>query len=96
MGVSHTRTHALQLGCNIIYGHTHDSQKSMVQHIDGGHMAFSLGCLCDMSKDFLKGRPTNWSHNVGVVDIFTNGTFNLVVLEITNGITSYCGEIISA
>lgn len=96
MGVSHARTHALQLGCNIIYGHTHDSQKSMVQHIDGGHMAFSLGCLCDMSKDFLKGRPTNWSHNVGVVDIFTNGTFNLVVLEITNGITSYCGEIISA
>jgi hypothetical protein len=59
-------------------------------------MAHSLGCLTDMTKDYLKGRPTNWSHNVGVVDIFTNGNFNLVVLEIVNGYTSYCGEIISA
>ena len=67
-----------------------------MQHIDGAHMAHSLGCLTDMTKDYLKGRPTNWSHNVGVVDIFTNGNFNLVVLEIVNGYTSYCGEIISA
>ena len=95
-GILHTRTHALQFGCNIIYGHTHDSQKASVQHIDGAHMAHSLGCLTDMTKEYLKGRPTNWSHNVGVVDIFTNGNFNLVVLEIVNGYTSYCGEIISA
>ena len=95
-GIAHARTHALQFGCNIIYGHTHDSQKATVQHIDGAHMAHSLGCLTDMTKDYLKGRPTNSSHNVGVEDIFTNGNFNLVVLEIVNGYTSYCGEIISA
>jgi len=96
MGVAHARTHALQMGCNIIYGHTHDSQKAVITHISGPHMAYSMGCLANMKKDFLKGRPTNWTHNVGLVDIFTNGNFNLVVLDINNGITSYGGKVISA
>ena len=39
-------------------------------------MAYSMGCLADMNKDYLKGRPTNWSHNVGVIDIYNNGDFN--------------------
>jgi|TARA_R100001594_G_scaffold30163_1_gene56327 predicted phosphodiesterase len=96
MGIAHARTHALQMGCNIIYGHTHDSQKAVITHISGPHMAYSMGCLTDMSKDYLKGRPTNWTHNVGLVDIFTNNNFNLVVLDIVNGYTSYGGKIISA
>lgn len=96
MGVSHARTHALQLGCNIIYGHTHDCQKATIQHISGSHMAHSMGCLTDMTKSYLKGRPTNWSHNVGVCDILSNGNFNLVVLTINNGYTTYNGKIISA
>ena len=59
-------------------------------------MAYSLGCLTDMTKSYLKGRPTNWSHNVAIVDIFTNGNFNLIVLDIINGVTTYGGKIISA
>ena len=94
MGIAHARTHALQLGCNIIYGHTHDSQKAVITHISGSHMAYSMGCLTDMSKDNLKGRATNWTHNVGLVDIFDDGNFNLMVLDIVNGVTSYAGKII--
>jgi len=96
MGIAHARTHALQLGCNIIYGHTHDSQKAVITHISGSHMAYSMGCLTDMTKDYLKGRPTNWTHNVGIVDILSNGNFNLVVLDINDGVTTYNGKIISA
>ena len=94
MGIAHARTHALQLGCNIIYGHTHDSQKAVITHISGSHMAYSMGCLTDMTKDYLKGRPTNWTHNVGVVDIFSDDNFNLIVLDIVDGITSYAGKVI--
>ena len=96
MGIAHARTHALQMGCNIIYGHTHDSQRAVITHISGPHMAYSMGCLADMKKDYLKGRPTNWTHNVGILDIFTNGTFNLVVLDINDGVTTYGGEVIHA
>jgi len=49
-----------------------------------------------MSKDYLKGRPTNWTHNVGLVDIFENGNFNLMVLDINDGVTTYGGKVISA
>jgi len=95
MGIAHARTHALQMGCNIIYGHTHDSQKAVITHISGPHMAYSMGCLTDMTKDYLSGRPTNWTHNVGILDIFTNGNFNLVVLDIVKGVTTYGGDVIS-
>lgn len=57
-------------------------------------MAYSMGCLTDMTKDYLKGRPTNWTHNVGLVDIFDDGNFNLIVLDIVDGITSYAGKVI--
>jgi predicted phosphodiesterase len=94
MGIVHTRSHVLNLGCNIIYGHVHDCQKSCVTHIDGPIMAHSMGCLTDMKKSYLKGRQTNWSHNVGIIDLFDDDNFNLQVLTITNGITSYNGKII--
>lgn len=96
MGVSHTRSHVMHLGCNIIYAHTHDSQKATLQHIEGAHMAYSMGCLTDMKKEYLKGRPVNWTHNVGILDIFHNGDFNLVVLDINDGITTYNKKVISA
>ncbi len=96
MGIAHARTHALQMGCNIIYGHTHDSQKAVITHISGSHMAYSMGCLTDMTKDYLKGRPTNWTHNVAILDIFQDNNFNLVVLDIVDGVTSYGGKVISA
>ena len=47
-----------------------------------------------MTKDYLKGRPTNWTHNVAVVDILDNGNFNLMVLDINDGVTTYNGKII--
>ena len=96
MGIAHARTHALQMGCNIIYGHTHDSQRAVITHISGTHMAYSMGCLADMNKDYLKGRPTNWTHNVGILDILDKGFFNLVVLDINDGVTTYGGNIINA
>ena len=55
-----------------------------------------MGCLCKMEKDFLKNRQTNWTHNVGVLDIYNDGNFNLNVLTIINGVTSFNGELINA
>ena len=57
-------------------------------------MAYSMGCLCKMEKEFLKNRKTNWTHNVGVLDIFENGNFNLNNLTIINGYTSINGKVI--
>ena len=61
------------MGANVIYGHTHDAQRSVMTHMDGPKMAQSMGCLCKMEKSFLKNRKTNWTHNVGVIDFYDNG-----------------------
>ena len=59
-------------------------------------MAHSMGCLTDMDKEYLKKRKTNWTHNVGIVDIFDDRNFTLHVLDIYEGKTSYNGKIIIA
>ena len=92
--INHSRTTVQNLGCNVIYGHTHDCQRSVMQHISGIHIAQSMGCLCKMKKDFLKGRKVNWTHNVGIVDFFSDGWFNLITLDIHNGMTTWNNKII--
>jgi hypothetical protein len=47
-----------------------------------------------MRKEYLGGRQTNWTHNVGILDLFDDGNFNLQVLTINNGVTSYAGKVI--
>ena len=93
-GINHTRSHVQNLGVNIIYGHTHDAIKSVVSHLDGPKMAHSMGCLCDMNKEFLKNRSTNWTHNMGILDIYKDLGFNLNVMTIIEGRTSLNGELI--
>lgn len=93
-GVNHPRTHIAHLGVNIIYGHTHDAQRSVLTHMDGVKMAQSMGCLCKMNKAFLKNRKTNWSHNVGIIDFYDDGLYNLIVLNIIDGVTTVNGKVI--
>ena len=45
-------------------------------------------------KDFLKGRKVNWTHIVGVIDFFDDGYFNLITLDIHDGITTWNNKII--
>ena len=93
-GINHAKSHVQNLGVSIIYGHTHDNIKSVVTHMDGPKMAQSMGCLCKMEKSFLKNRQPNWTHNVGIVDFYDDGLYNLIVLNIINGKTTYNGKVI--
>lgn len=81
----HARQHAEKLGVSVIYGHHHDQQTHGVQHLGGSHRAWSLGCLRTMDADFLGGRPTNWSHNVGIVHWLPSGNFHVQVVDIIDG-----------
>jgi len=84
-GVNHTRSHTQNLSASVMYGHTHDAQKAMIQKLGGWHGAWSIGCACTMNKPFLRGRPTNWSHNFAVVHLEKNGLFHVEVPDIVDG-----------
>lgn len=91
----HAKTHAEKMGASIVYGHHHDQQTHGVSHLTGAHRAWSLGCLRTMDADFLGNRPTNWSHNFGIVHILPSGNFQLQVVDIVDGGCFLWGEFIS-
>ena len=98
MTTNHTRQHAINLGKNVMYGHTHDVQRSSVTHVDGTHAAFSLGCLKDMSCEanlWLKGRRTNWSHAFAIIDWHNDGDFRADIIDISRGRTFVWGKPIN-
>jgi hypothetical protein len=85
-GVSHARAHLLGLGSSVMYAHHHGQQ----QDSHGGfsaqkHKAWCIGMLAQGRKPFMKGKPTNWSHNFAIVHVEKDGSFHVEVVEIHEG-----------
>ena len=92
----HSFKHLDVYGESIMYGHTHDLQRHTKTHRGGTISAWSLGCLKDIEadEDWLRGSLTNWNHGFAVVNFFSNGNFNVEVVEIINGKTTLWGNLI--
>lgn len=71
---------------NIVYGHLHDVQRFSVANPNGEPiMGLSLGCLANKNQKYLKGRPTNWTHALGVFYFSKDGKFTDHVIPIVDG-----------
>ncbi len=96
-GQYHAANHLRKLGCNIIYGHTHDVQMHSATMLGGQVSAISLGCLKDMTVEanaWLGGREHNWSHAFAIVDFFDKGYFTTDIVQIIKGKAVVQGELI--
>lgn len=94
-GQHHAKKHVDAFGRNIVYGHLHDVQLHVrVSPVDVNdkHMALSLGCLCDKNPTYMRNRPNNWVHAVGVGVVRADGSFNINPVIITNGVASVGGK----
>ncbi len=70
------------------YAHTHDLQsytKITADDYKDFHTAQSIGCLCNTSPEFLKGRINRWVNAFGVLYIREDNFYNLYVPVIING-----------
>jgi len=76
------------------YGHTHDIQLYTKVTVDdvGFHTAQSIGCLCNTSPEFLKGRMNRWVNAFGILYVRENGNYNLYVPVIINGKFTFEGR----
>ena len=90
----HAAKHVAEYSGNCCYGHVHKFQsESKVLHAqDKAIMAQSLGCLCDLNPEWLRGRPANWQHGFGIVYLQDNGNFNLYGVTIVDGIFIWEGR----
>lgn len=95
-GVNHARSHCLNLSASVLYGHTHDSSVYKLQKLGGQHGAWSIGCISDMNKPFLRGRPTNWSHAFALVHLRKGGKFQVEIIDIVDGVCNVWGKKITA
>ena len=93
----HSSKTASIYGKSVVYGHTHDFQ-SFTQVFAGNskdyHIAQSIGCMCDMSPAYMKGKPSKWVNGFAVVysDPKT-GNFNVVPIVISNNQFVFNGRI---
>lgn len=82
----HSIKHLLAYGCNIVYGHVHQPQVSMINmKMVEPYKAVSLGCLCGHEPEYMENRPANWMNGFGIVYLHPNGEFNLYSVDIVNG-----------
>lgn len=93
-GVNHLRNMVLRMGVNVMYGHVHDMGSHSVGSLGGTHKSFSVGCLAQMDKAFLRGDMTNWEHGFCVIDIKKNGNFQVNQVPIYSGECKVYGQVI--
>lgn len=72
---------------SLMYGHSHDYQVFTGKHLDreAPSIAMSVGCLCQFRQGYLEGRPMNWSHGVGLIQIDEKGYFWPYFVTIMDG-----------
>ena len=78
------------------YGHTHDIQSYTKVHIDDYkdyHTAQSIGCLCNTSPAFMRGRGNRWVNSFGVLYLQSDGHYNLYTPIIVKGKFVYAGKL---
>lgn len=90
----HANKHLQKLGCNVCYGHTHNSQSAMQNMaFQKSYMAYGLGTLGDKSPDYLRGKPGNWLNQFALFEWDTeNGHFNLYPVNVINGKFQWNGK----
>jgi hypothetical protein len=60
--------------------------------VEDKHMGLSLGCLAKVNPTFMRNRPSNWQHAVGVGLIRPTGDFNIDPIILSKGKASYAGK----
>lgn len=76
----HAAKHVSVFEGSVVYAHLHTTQEfTKTSPVDTGnfHSATCLPCLCDLSPDYMKNRPSSWVHGFGVVYLLPNGNFHL-------------------
>lgn len=92
-GQYHAAAHLRNLSASVMYAHYHDYQVAKTGLLGKGlHAAWCIGFLGKPRKPFMKGRPTNWSHNFAIVHVEKSGHFHVEVVEIYDGVCYIQGQ----
>jgi predicted phosphodiesterase len=94
-GLHYAKKHLDELSTNIMFGHLHSGRlrfkSSAAKQLSLA--GYALGCLCDMSPDYMRNRPNDWTHGFAVVYFFEDGSFDVDLKRIVKGKFVYNGKL---
>lgn len=89
------KKHVDALGQSVVFGHDH----SLAMHVkvspvdvNDRHLGLSLGCLAKVNPYYMRSKPNNWVHAVGIGLARKNGDFAIDPIAIISGKASYAGK----
>lgn len=90
-----TKKHLDDLKVNIAFGHTHtlEMRLSASAAREIAFAGYNIGCLCDLNPDYMKLRPSAWSHGFAVAYLFPNGYFDVQLIRIVEGRGIFHGKV---
>ena len=94
-GLHYVKKHIDECKTNIMFAHLH-SGRLRFESSPAKQLAiagYALGCLCDMSPDYMKNKPNKWTHGFAIVHFFPNGDFDVDLKRIVRGKFVYNGKL---
>lgn len=94
-GGNPTKKHLNELKVNIMFGHTHTLEVIMASSA-AREIAFSgynVPCLCNLAPDYMRLRPSGWTHGFAVVYLYENGYFEVNMIRILDGRFIYNNKV---
>lgn len=82
----HTKKHMSAYSDNILYGHLHSNQVYTMLTEDKKYprQAISMGCSCQLGLSYLRGMPSTWLNQFGIVYYREKGEYTLYTPTVIN------------
>ncbi len=94
-GVNPIKKHLDELKVNILFAHTHTlgMRLSSSAARDIAFAGYNIGCVCDLSPEYMKNRPNSWTHGFAIGYFFPNGYFDVQLIRIIEGKFIYADKV---
>ena len=78
------RVYAHEAAGNIAVFHHHTALLHTTNNLGRSHACFVIPCLCQLNRDWLKGRPTHWVNGFGLLETMPSRNFNVYIVHISS------------
>lgn len=94
-GVNPAKIHVVKTLSNILVGHLHSPEMCLVHSPakEVSVVGYVIGCLCNMSPDYLKNKPSNWAHGIAILYLFPDNSFDVNLIRLVNHKFIYNGKL---
>jgi transposase-like protein/predicted phosphodiesterase len=89
------KKHVDELKVNIAFGHTHTLGMQLFSSParDLAFVGYNVGCLANLSPDYMKNRPNSWVHGFAIGYFYPNGHFDMQLIRIIDGKFIFNGKV---